>query len=376
MKILDARLCNFRNHEDTKFEFGSRINVLYGENGMGKTNALEALSFLCLTKSFYASADATALQKGKEFFEIESTMESDNGKEFVLHIAYEEQQHKKRFTINNAVVEKLSSVLGMFPVVVLSPENNAITFGGPADRRRFVDIVISQSNALYVEEMLEYRRIVRQRNKILSELSAKDVNKELVPWTDMLIKYGARIVDKRNKFLRDFGPYIARTYNDIAGETETPGIKYAPSITIGFDASPEDIAEAMDQKIKKKRNDETRFQTSLVGPHRDEIIFTLNGMSLKHFASQGQHKTFLVALKTAEFYYLKERCSETPVLLFDDVFSELDELRSRRLLRVAEDLGQTFVTTTSDGSFGGSFWNERRKKFLIKEGSVVKETEA
>ena len=376
MKILDARLCNFRNHEDTTFEFGSRMNVLYGENGMGKTNALEALSFLCLTKSFYASADATAVQKGKEFFEIESTVESDNGKEFILHVAYDEQQHKKRFTINNAEAEKLSSILGMFPVVVLSPENNAITFGGPADRRRFVDIVISQSNALYVEEMLEYRRIVRQRNKILSDAPGKELNKTLSPWTDMLIQYGTRIIDKRNKFLKDFGPYIEKTYNDIAGSRETPRIEYAPSVNFGAEASLEDIAGAMERKITKKRNDELRFQTSLVGPHRDEIIFTLNGMSLKHFASQGQHKTFLVALKTAEFFYLKERCNETPVLLFDDVFSELDDLRSKQLLRVTEDLGQTFVTTTSDGSFGSSFWNEDRRKFLIKEGTVLKETEA
>lgn len=373
MKILNARLCQFRNHEDTEFEFGSRANILLGENGMGKTNALEALSFLCLTKSFYASADATVVQRTKEFFEIESLLESDEGKEFRVRVAYDDKQHAKKFTINSSDVDKLSSVIGMFPVVILSPENNAITFGSPADRRRFVDIVISQSSPLYVEDMLEYRKIVRQRNRLLSETTNAD---DLEPWSEMLVQYGSRIIDKRNKFLSDFAPYIANTYLQIVGERETPKIEYAPSVPTQHSSSAEEIAAAMKRKLEKKREDERRFQTSLVGPHRDEVIFSLNGMSLKHFASQGQHKTFLVALKVAEFFYLKEKCNETPVFLFDDVFSELDEHRSKRLLSVVESLGQTFITTTDDHVFAGTVWSGDRKKFLIRNGSVLKEENA
>jgi DNA replication and repair protein RecF len=267
-------------------------------------------------------------------------------------------------------------VIGMFPVVILSPENNSITFGSPGDRRKFVDLVISQSSKAYVEDSMEYRRIVRQRNAILAEAKGRDAGEAIAPWNEMLVKYGSRIIHRRNRFLNEFAPYIARTYLDIVDERETPKIEYAPSISVQQDSTLEQIAEAMEKKLAKKKNDEARFQITLVGPHRDEIIFSLNGMSLKHFASQGQHKTFLVALKVAEFFYLKERCNETPVFLLDDVFSELDEYRSKKLLSVAESLGQIFITTTSEKVFGGAEWNHERRKFFIRNGAVVSEAVA
>ncbi len=374
MRITSTHLRSFRNHHETAFEFGARVNVLLGDNGQGKTNALEALSFLCLTKSFYASADATVMQQHESFFEIKSTMESDEGKEFHIRITYDDAKKEKSYTINGAAVEKYSSVIGMFPVVILSPEKSAVTFGSPADRRKFIDLVISQSSKAYMEDSLEYRRIVRQRNTILSEANGSDCSGAIAPWNDMLVTYGARIIGRRNRFLNEFAPIIARTYLDIVDERETPNIEYAPSVDAGTDAELPEIEDAIRKKLLKKKKDEARFQTTLVGPHRDEIIFTLNGLSLKHFASQGQHKTFLVALKVAEFYFLKERCNETPVLLLDDVFSELDEERSKRLLTVAESLGQIFITTTSEKMFGGAEWNAERKRFTIRNGAVAHET--
>jgi DNA replication and repair protein RecF len=376
MRISNAHLRSFRNHNDTVFEFGARVNVLLGENGQGKTNALEALSFLCLTKSFYASADATVMQQQQAFFEIKSMLLSDEGKEFHVRVTYDDVKKEKKFTINGAAVEKFSAVIGMFPVVILSPENNSITFGSPGDRRKFTDLVISQSSKAYVEDSMEYRRIVRQRNTILAEAKGRDISSVIAPWNEMLVKYGSRIILRRNRFLNEFAPYIAQTYLDIVDERETPKIEYAPSIKISDDATLEQIAAAMDEKLARKKNEEARFQTTLVGPHRDEMIFTLNGMSLKHFASQGQHKTFLVALKVAEFFYLKERCNETPVFLLDDVFSELDEHRSRKLLTVAETLGQIFITTTSEKVFGGAAWNDERRKYFIRNGTIAGEAVA
>lgn len=371
MRITNAHLRSFRNHRETAFDFGARVNVLLGENGQGKTNALEALSFLCLTKSFYASSDATVMQQQQAFFEIKSTLVSDEGKEFQVRVAYDDIKKEKKFTINGAEAEKFSSVIGMFPVVVLSPENNAITFGSPADRRKFADLVISQSSKAYVEDSLEYRRIVRQRNAVLTDANGRDCSTAIAPWNEMLVNIGARIIHRRSRFLNEFAPFIARTYLDIVDERETPKIEYAPSVTVTDDSTVEAIAEAMMMKLQKKKNDELRFRTTLVGPHRDEMVFTLNGMSLKHYASQGQHKTFLVALKVAEFFYLKERCSETPVFLLDDVFSELDEHRSRKLLTVAESLGQIFITTTSEKVFGGAEWNNERRKFFIRNGALA-----
>ncbi len=373
MRISNAHLRSFRNHNETIFEFGSKINVLLGENGQGKTNTLEALSFLCLTKSFYASADATVVQQQQKFFEIKSTLESDNGKEFQVRVTYDDVKKEKKFTINGAEVEKFSGVIGMFPVVILSPENNSITFGSPADRRKFINLVISQSSKSYVEDSIEYRRIVRQRNTILSMAKGKDISREISPWNEMLVRYGARIIDKRNKFLIEFEPSITQTYLEIVKERETPKIEYAPSVSVRQDSTVEEIAAAIERKLAKKKNDELRFQTSLVGPHRDEIIFSLNGMSLKQFASQGQHKTFLIALKVAEFFFLRERCNETPIFLLDDVFSELDENRSKKILSMVESLGQIFITTTSEKIFDGLEWSGNRKKFFIKNGESVNE---
>lgn len=370
MKISNALLRSFRNHNETAFDFGARVNVLLGENGQGKTNVLEALSFLCLTKSFYATADATAVQRNATSFEIESALESDGGKEFRVRVAYDDAKKEKLFSINGARAEKFSSVIGMFPVVVLSPENNAITFGSPGDRRKFTDLVISQSRKSYAEDSMEYRRIIRQRNAILAEADGKDCSAELAPWDEMLIAYGARITEKRREFFGDFSPYISQTYLDIVDERETPKIEYLPSVTLAPDVKAEEIAPLIAAKLAKRRNDERRFRTTLVGPHRDEISFSINGLSLKHFASQGQHKTFLVALKVAEFFYLKDRCNETPVFLLDDVFSELDEHRSKKLLSLAETLGQIFITTTSEKVFGGAEWNNERRKFYIRNGAV------
>ncbi|MEW5797480.1 MAG: DNA replication/repair protein RecF [Bacteroidota bacterium] len=371
MKILNARLHNFRNHSETSFEFAARMNVLLGENGQGKTNALEALSFFCLTKSFYATADATVLKREETFFKIDGILESDNGKEFSVRVAYDNAQKTKKFTINNADAEKFSSVIGMFPVVVLSPENNKVTFGSPNDRRKFIDLVISQSSQSYMEDILEYRRIVRQRNAILVDAQGKDCIELLTPWNEMLAEHGARVIYKRSQFVREFAPYIADTYLRIVGEKETPKIEYAPSVSIDAETSADETQSRLTHKLQKKYHDELRFRTTLVGPHRDEILLSLNGMQLKHFASQGQHKTFLVALKVAEFFYLKERCNETPVFLLDDVFSELDEKRSQRLLSLVETLGQTFITATSEKIFGGARWNNERKKFMINNGAVT-----
>ncbi len=373
MKISNAHLRSFRNHNETAFEFGSQINVLLGENGQGKTNALEALSFLCLTKSFYASADTTVMQQKKNFFEIKSTLESDEGKEFHVRVTYDDVKKEKKFTINGADIEKFSTVIGMFPVVILSPENNSITFGSPADRRKFIDLVISQSSKSYVEDSIEYRRIVRQRNAILSAAKGKECGDEILPWNEMLVNYGSRIIDKRNKFLAEFEPYISQTYLDIVAEQETPKIEYLPTVSVQKNFVVEEIASAMKIKLTKKKNDELRFQTTLVGPHRDDILFSLNGLSLKQFASQGQHKTFLIALKVAEFFFLKERCNETPIFLLDDVFSELDEYRSKKILSLAESLGQIFITTTSEKIFGGTEWNSERRKFFIRNGETMNE---
>lgn len=373
MIIQYAHLRNFRNHSDTTFNFATQMNVLLGNNGQGKTNALEALSFFSLTKSFYATSDVTVMKKGETFFELDGTLVSDSGKEFTVRIAYDHVQKEKKYTINNVVPDKLSLVIGKFPVVVLSPENSSITFGAPGERRKFIDLVISQSSAMYTEQVLEYRKILRQRNAILHSARGKDCRDTLAPWNEMLVHHGAMLMNKRQTFLKEFLPYITDAFLHIVGEKETPMIAYASTVQLDETESVESIKHKLSQKLQQKYVDELRFRTTLVGPHRDDILFSLNEMPIKHFASQGQHKTFLVALKAAEFFFLKQRCNETPMFLLDDVFSELDEERSRSLLALVESLGQTFITTTDEKIFGEIQWNTQRKKFFINNGAVINE---
>jgi DNA replication and repair protein RecF len=375
MKIVRAQLRQFRNHDCTELEFGSAANALLGNNGHGKTNVLEALSFLCLTKSFYASSDTTALQQGKEFFEVKGTLLSDVGVEHDVRVAFDSRTNQKKVFIDGNEPETFSSVIGQFPIVVLSPENNNITFGTPSDRRRFMDLVISQSSKVYVEEMLEYRRALRQRNKILSDLSRGIGSVSLLdPWDETLSSHGAKIFLKRALFFEEFAPFITRAYAAVAQETEVPAVEYMPQIAVSAKDAYEEVDARIHEKLGEKRRDELRIGTTLVGPHRDEAAFSLNGLQLRAYASQGQHKTFLVALKIAEFFYLKDRCAETPVILLDDVFTELDDTRSRKLLALIDSLGQSFITTTSEQVFHGAIrWDDARRKFSILNGAAAYE---
>lgn len=374
MNVQYVKLGNFRNHEGTRLQLGTGVNVLQGSNGQGKTNILEAISCLSLTKSFYAANDATLLRLGQNAFEIKGTLVSNIEAEYEVVLAYSKESGEKSFSINSGRVERLASVIGMFPVVILSPENSAITFGGPSDRRRFIDLVLSQLSRAYFDDLLEYRQILKQRNKILSDGKHQggirtDV---LDPWDLNLSKYGARIVQRRARFVQEFSRYVVRSYADLVDVKEEPGLQYATSIEAPGQESLERLAELILAELQRRREEEIRRGLSLVGPHRDDLVFHLNGIDLQKYASQGQHKTFLIALKVAEFFYLKEKKDESPILLLDDVLSELDETRSRRLLNHIAELGQTIITATDASPFSGVIsWGNEHRKFYVEQGTCT-----
>lgn len=377
MKLVSLSLRQFRNHVSSSFAFGTASNVLLGKNGQGKTNVLEAVSYLCLTKSFFAGTDATAVLRGTSMFEVEGEFVSDVNVPHRVRVAYDERLGVKQYFINSSEMTRRSNVIGLFPIVVLSPENNAITFGSPSERRKFTDLVMSQSGKSYVEDMMEFKRVLRQRNKILSDAHGSDCGAVLAPWTEMLIRYGSAIVHKRNVFLHEFVPYVQKAYRSVAHTDERPCLRYVPQIDETGLMDRDAIADALRALSKRKKADERRIGSTLFGPQRDDIAFSIDGLPLRQYASQGQHKTFLIALKIAEFWYLKERCAELPILLFDDVFSELDEARSAQLLKLLEPMGQTFITTTSDRIFQGvRQWNEEHKNFYIRSGNVVSQEDA
>jgi len=367
---------NFRNHRLTNLPAAQGINVLVGENGEGKTNVLEAISFLCLTKSFFGNMDRHALKFGAKSFTIEGIARSQAGRAYSIRVEYSGEESRKDVFLNKAAVEKFSSIVGTFPLVVLSPESAAITFGPPAERRKFLDFVISQSSRVYLEDVLDYRRILRQRNKILIDAKIAKTNprKLLEPWNTELIERGTGIVLRRRSFIEEFQPIILHVYQELAGSEEIPGLRYAPSFDLSGATSEKEVQNRFEEELERRSVEERRSGSTVVGPHRDELELLLNETSLKGFASQGQHKTFQIALKMGEFHYLRERCHETPVVLLDDVFSELDAQRAERLLNVVMNLGQAFITTTSDSWFPPDFdWSGPHRRFTVHQGSVFHE---
>ena len=261
-------------------------------------------------------------------------------------------------------------------MVVLSPESGEITTGGPADRRRFLDFVISQASKVYLEDLLEYRRVLRQRNRVLFEgkVSRTDASDLLEPWNQELVDRGVRIVHRRNLFLEELQPLVAESYSSIAGRAENPMMRYESSVGTENLTSEEAIRQAFVKELKRKASEEKRFGITLVGPHRDELLLEINNLGVRSHASQGQHKTFLIALKVAEFLYLQSKRNERPILLLDDIFTELDGQRAEKLLALTGSVGQSFITTTSGSVFPADFnWANENKRFVVHGGTVEHE---
>ncbi len=371
MNVCAVRLRDFRNHHDSALEFGPGLNVLAGGNGQGKTNILEAVCYLSLTKSFYATGDGAVLRHGCPEFLVEGMLQSDEGTASSVVVRYAAAEHEKSVAINGVRPESLASVIGRFPVVVLSPEHGAVTFGGPADRRRFVDLVLAQLSRAYFQDLLDYRRTLRQRNRLLAGGEAGRGGERLDPWDAALSATGSRIIQRRRQFVAEFLAYLEEAYAGLTGEAERPALDYRSVPGTGGETDPEELRRVLEEAVHRSRAEDIRRWATQVGPHRDEFRFLLNGTSVQLYASQGQHKTLLVALKVAEFRFLRERLRERPVFLLDDVFSELDRLRSGRILAMIGDLGQAVITATDAGVFGEALAaHPGNRLFEVEHGTV------
>jgi len=372
LKLQRLVLESFRNHKQTIVDCSLGVNLFLGDNGEGKTNILEGISYLCLSKSFFSVNDTIVMNIERNGFTASGTFLSDGNIFFEVRVMFDKQKNQKLITVNKTKIDKASSLIGRFPVVILSPEQSAITIGSPSDRRRFVDFVVSQSNRAYLECLIDYRRILKQRNKILSErlFSRKENDAALQSWNEQLVHVGAVLIKKRTEFIEDFQSLVINSYAKLTGTGEQPGITYLPS----FECTSRDsdaIEAAFYQALQDHHQEEYRIGYSLVGPHRDEFLFQINKLDARSFASQGQHKTFLVALKLAEFFYLKEQCNETPILLLDDVLSEMDGRRSQQLLEATAELGQVFITSTDERALKWTpVVSSHPRKFFIKQGNI------
>ncbi len=355
MILRSLRLRSFRAHAETELALAPSVNLLYGPNGAGKTNVLEAVHYLCLTKSFTAARDKYAVRKDAPYFEIEGTVEGVRQTPIEVRLAYVPGEGKSLF-VNGAELDRLADIVGVLPVVIFSPEDYELTAGGPSERRRFVNNILSQARPVYMDDLMKYQRARRQRNEVLRSYKKRPdpPPPELIePWTEELISLGSRVVYRRQQFLQDFGEYLTKAYERIDAVAERPSIEYDTIADLPEEATMETIEEAFHAALDRKQGQERDRGTTLVGPQRDELIFRLDDLKVRRYGSQGQHRTFAMALKLAQYFYLDDRSDTRPLLLLDDAFGKLDAERTDVFLDLlrSDAIGQSLITATNRSPF-------------------------
>ncbi len=343
MVLKQIELQNFRLHRSTSLEFSDKLNLIVGGNGQGKTSILEAIYYLSTTKNLNFSADSEAVTFGENFFDIRGSFTDLTNNQ--TRIFYDSLKNKKNVFLDSKQVGNYSEMIGRFPIVSLIQSDHSITMGSPSERRRFVDSVISQANHTYLEILLDYNKTLRQRASLLSQIKETrnfGLIEQLDAWTESMINTGTELVKHRVKFVDEFSVFHKNAYNHIIESIEDPLIIYETVKDCGFENIEEDFRKA----VNDVKEDELRRGVNLIGPHRDDFIFFINGMELRKFGSQGQHKTFQIALRFGQFFYMKERLGRTPVFLMDDVFGELDKYRAEKISEYLAEVGQAFITMT------------------------------
>lgn len=348
------------------------MNVIVGQNGAGKTNLIDAIHYLCMTRSFISTSDMYVVNQDATFFMVEGHFEGNIRASFEVSCSYSRGEGKKIF-VNDSPLDRLSDLIGMVPVVVLAPEDKKLTSEGPSERRSFIDSFISQISPRYLKDLLDFRKARKQRNKLLQEFrGSRDVLLAyLEPWNVQLVEYGSRIVAKRTEVLSQFQEYLASQYEVISGMRHKPHLEYQtfcePSEKVAV------IEERYREELERALEKELEREYTTVGPHRDEIVFYLDDFELRKFGSQGQHRLFALSLKLAQLFYFSDELDDLPIFLLDDVFGDLDSQRTEVLLNaLIEHAGQTFITSANPIPFDDylTFDGSSNRKFRVESGTV------
>jgi DNA replication and repair protein RecF len=333
-------LLNFRNYSELYYEPAPHINCIVGKNGIGKTNILEAIHYLAMTRGF--GSEKNALQHNASFFIIEGGLEED-GVLSAVQCNYTPSKGKKIF-VDQKPVAKMSSHIGKIPIVTVLPEDSDLLKEGNALRRKWLDTIISQFDPLYLQTLIEYEKALAQRNALLQQyVKEKKIDRDILNSLNLLLtRAGVYIGQKRESFLEEFSSPLSFFYRAIVSKAETPDILRQNLLKINTE---QQWQEAFAQRYAK----ELVLGRTLVGIHRDDISFEVDNKPLRYFGSQGQIKTFVTALKFAQYHFLQNKTGKFPILLLDDIFDKLDE---ERMLRITELFpsylkGQVFITDTS-----------------------------
>ena len=361
-------LSNFKNFETLELEFDEKINCLVGKNGVGKTNILDALHYLSMTKSSVNPLDSSNVRYGQSLFVVKSEV-ARNDQSFQVLCAIESGK-KKAIKVNRKEHEKLSDHIGMFPVVIISPNDISLIYDGNEVRRKFFDGAISQQDKLYLQQLVRYNKAVKQRNALLKQFSESMRIEEdlLAPYDHEILTHGANIYSRRKAYMDDYLPHFNNMYATLSKGREEVGIRYES------DWQKENIAEVYKNALKK----DLIYQRTTVGVHKDVYHFEIEGHALKRHGSQGQQKSFLVALKLAQFDEWVEHKGSKPVLLLDDIFDKLDDARMHEILKMvaAHTFGQLFITDARPERTMNILKDNKlaAKVFEIEKDSVKKTT--
>ncbi|WP_054860839.1 DNA replication/repair protein RecF [Gracilibacillus sp. JCM 18860] len=370
MYIQSLQLLNYRNYPKLTIEFDDKVNVFIGENAQGKTNLMEAIYVLGFSKSHRTTKDKELIQWEQNYAKIEGSVYKRN-RQFPLEISITNKGKKAK--LNHLEQKRLSDYIGALNIVMFAPEDLNLVKGSPQIRRRFIDMEIGQIQPVYIYHLGQYIKILKQRNHLLKQLQKKqkvDITM-LHVLTDQLIEHAGMIIEKRIHFLERLRNWAADIHSGISRNLEHLDIRYQATIDLANSDQKEEILQHYRSTFEKMESKEIERGTTLIGPHRDDLAFFVNGKNVQTFGSQGQQRTTALSLKLAEIELIHQEIGDYPILLLDDVLSELDDYRQSHLLDTIEGKVQTFVSTTSvDGIDHQTL--KKAEIFKVHDGNITR----
>lgn len=357
MRIEELYLYNFRNYSQLNIKFDNNFNIFIGNNAQGKTNILEAIYLSSIGSSYRSADDSELIKIQEEFSRLELLFKSRSSQNKLVFKFF---KHKKKEIYLNSNLVKLKEIIGQVNAILFSPEDLWLVKGNPAMRRKFLDNEISQASPLYYRQLLEYNRILVQRNNLLKSIRAGTAKTTLLDiWDEQFSKAAVLLFNKRQEALKKINMLANLMHRKLTVSKENLAVQYVIN-NLNKEAAI-NYSEWLKAKLQEIGSDDIRRGTTSAGPHRDDLVFYVNGRNLKLYGSQGQQRTGIIALKIAEIEYLKAETGEYPVLLLDDVMSELDKERRCQLLGFIKDRIQTFITATDEAFFpeiqSGHYYN-------------------
>lgn len=367
MYIERLKLTNYRNYDTTELTFSKEINVFIGENAQGKTNVMEAIYVLAMAKSHRASNEKELILWEADYGKIEGDIQKKYGRlplEFII------SKKGKKAKVNHLEQSRLSDYVGQMNVVMFAPEDLTVVKGSPQVRRRFLNMEIGQISPVYLHDLVTFQKILKQRNHLLKDSRGKKLDDTLFDiYTEQYVQAAVKVIRKRFEFMELLQQWADPIHFGISRELEKLEIKYRPVSGLERDFTEQQMCEHLLQKLNEQKQRELERGVTLVGPHRDDLAFFVNGYDVQTYGSQGQQRTTALSLKLAEIELIQQETGEAPILLLDDVLSELDDYRQSHLLNTIRGKVQTFVTTTSVEGIEHDTIREA-KMFHVKQGSV------